>query len=54
MDKYKTFKTTMGHKIRVRMSEEEIAARWIYRFVLVTAPFVGSVLLMTVWMAVGR
>ena len=54
MKGYRTFKTTMGHKIRVRMSEEEIVARWIYRFVLVTAPFVGSVLLMTVWMAVGR
>ena len=54
MKGYKTVKTTMGHKIRVRMSEEEVIAQWIYRVVLVTAPFVCSVLLTVVWMAVGR
>ena len=49
---YRTYKTTMGHKVRVRMSEEEIAARWLYRFALVAVPFISSALLMFVWVKV--
>lgn len=40
--RYRTYKTTMGRKIRVRMSDEEIAARWLYRFALVAVPFITS------------
>lgn len=47
--KYRTFKTTMGHKVRVRMSSEEVAARWIYRFALVAVPFVTSALMFYIW-----
>jgi len=50
---YKTYKTSMGHKVRVRMSQEEIAARWMYRFGLVVIPFVTSALLFFVWVKVG-
>ena len=53
MAKYKTYRTTMGRKVRVRMSDEEVAARWLYRFALVAVPFISSVLLTVVWMAVG-
>ena len=53
MTHYRTYKTTMGHKVRVRMSDEEVAARWLYRFALVAVPFISSVLLTVVWMAVG-
>ena len=50
--RYKTYKTTMGRKIRVRMSDEEIAARWIYRFALVIVPFISSAALFYVWVKV--
>ena len=47
--RYRTYKTTMGRKVRVRMSDEEIAARWIYRFALVAVPFISSALMFYVW-----
>lgn len=50
--RYKTYKTTMGHKVRVRMSDEEIAARWLYRFALVVVPFISSALMFYVWVKV--
>ena len=53
MTVYRTYKTTMGHRIRVRMSREEVAARWLYRFALVTLPFVSSALLFLLWVKVG-
>ena len=53
MTKYKTFKTTMGRKYKVRMSKDEIAEQELYRLVLVTLPFVGSILLTVVWLARG-
>ena len=34
-------------------SDEEVAAQWLYRFALVAVPFISSVLLTVVWMAVG-
>ena len=39
MTRYRTYKTTMGRRIRVRMTEEEIAARWIYGVVIAATPF---------------
>ena len=52
MKGYKTYKTTMGHTVRVRMSQEEVAARWLYRFALVAVPFVTSALMFFVWVKV--
>ena len=40
MEKYKTFKTSMGHKVRMRMSEQEIKERRILNALICTTPFV--------------
>lgn len=53
MNKYRTFKTTMGHKIRVRMSDEEIAERELFHMVLVALPLVTSALMFFLWVKVG-
>lgn len=37
--KYRTYKTTMGRKIRVRMSREEIRERRILAALIVCSPF---------------
>lgn len=37
--KYRTYKTTMGRKIRVRMSREEIRERRIFAAAVVLSPF---------------
>ena len=50
MSQYKTFKTTMGHKIRMRMTEDEIAERELFHITLVLVPFLSTVLLMAVWL----
>ena len=38
--KYRTFKTTSGRKIRVRMSEAEIRERKIFMASIIITPFV--------------
>ena len=38
MDKYRTYKTTLGHKIRVKMSRQEIIERRIFHGLLVAMP----------------
>ena len=48
MKYYKTFKTTMGRKFRVRMSEQEIAERQMFHLVLFALPFFSSILLTAV------
>ena len=48
--KYRTYKTTLGHKVRVRMSDEEVAARWLYGAALVIVPFVSSAVMMFIWL----
>lgn len=47
---YKTLKTSMGRKYRVRMTEDEIMERDLYRLALFALPFFGTVLLMLVWL----
>ena len=47
---YKTMKTTMGHKYRMRMAEDEVAERDLFRLAVVTLPFLGTVALMAVWL----
>ena len=49
MTKYRTFKTSLGHKVRVRMSEEEIAERELFHMVLVLFPFVTGIFMACVW-----
>lgn len=53
MKGYRTFKTTMGHKIRVRMSDDEIAERELFHIVLVVLPLVTSALMFFLWVKVG-
>lgn len=53
MKGYRTFKTTLGHKIRVRMTEEEIAERDLFHIVLVVFPFLASTLLFFLWVKLG-
>ena len=48
--KYRTFKTTMGRKYRVRMTEDEIAERELFNITLVLVPFLSTILLMAVWL----
>ena len=50
MSQYKVLKTTMGRKYKVRMTEDEIAERDLYRMAVVTLPFFGTILLMAVWL----
>ena len=47
---YKTLKTTMGRTYRVRMSEDDVAERDLFRLVLFALPFFGTILLMAVWL----
>ena len=50
---YKTFRTTMGHRIRVRMSAEEIRERKLFRAAVILMPFIGSALTFFLWVKVG-
>lgn len=53
MSQYKTIKTTTGHKIRVRMSEQEVIERTMYRMAITILPFIGSALMFWLWVKVG-
>ena len=44
MKGYRTFRTTMGHKIRVRMSEDEIAELELFHMILFLLPTATLVL----------
>lgn len=41
MEHYKTFKTSMGHKVRMRMSEQEVRERRILTALIWLSPFVA-------------
>lgn len=47
---YRTMKTTMGRKYKVRITEDEVAERIMFRIAIVVLPFVSSVLMMAVWL----
>ena len=49
MKGYRTFKTTMGHKVRVRMSDDEIAERELFHILLILFPFLTGVSMACVW-----
>ena len=53
MKGYKTIKTTLGHKIRVKMSEEEIQEREMFNALVVLLPLIGSALMFFLWVKVG-
>ena len=40
MRQYKTYKTTLGHKYTMRICEDELRERRIFRAVLVLSPLV--------------
>ena len=46
---YKTMKTTMGHKYRVRMAEDSKAERILYWVVLTVLPFITAAGMMLLW-----
>lgn len=48
--KYRTFRTTMGRKYRVRMTDDELAEQELFHIVLILVPFLSTVLLMAVWL----
>ena len=50
---YRTFKTTMGHKIRVRMTAEEIAERSLFHTAIVCVPFLAAVCMFFLWVKMG-
>ena len=50
MKGYRTFKTSMGHKIRVRMTAEEIAERELFHAVLLLLPFLSGALMAAIWL----
>ncbi len=50
MSQYKVLKTTMGRKYKVRMCEDEVAERDLFRLAVVALPFFGTILLMAVWL----
>ena len=53
MKGYKTIKTTLGHKIRVKMSDEEIQEREMFNALVVLMPLIGSALMFFLWVKVG-
>ena len=53
MRNYRTFKTTLGHKIRVRMTAEEIAERSLFHTAIVCVPFMAAVFMFLLWVKMG-
>ena len=51
--RYKTIKTTMGRKYRMRISEDERAERALYNLTIVFLPFVTAALMFFIWVKVG-
>ena len=50
MKGYRTFKTTMGHRIRVKMSDEEIAERELFHMILFLLPSLTFILFAAAWL----
>lgn len=49
--KYKTVKTSLGHKFKVEMKPEEIRERRLMGFALTVVPFLASVGLFWIWVS---
>ena len=52
-EQYKTIKTTLGHKIRVPMSEQEIFEKQLLALMITLFPFVTTALFFFLWVKVG-
>ncbi len=53
MKGYKTIKTTLGHKIRVKMSADEIAERQMFCMAVIVLPLITSAAMFFLWVKVG-
>lgn len=53
MSQYKVQKTSMGHRYYVRMAENEVSERELFRLAVVVVPFIGTVLLLAAWLVRG-
>jgi len=53
MKEYRTFKTSMGNKVRVRMTESEIAERELFHIVLIALPLLASAGMFLLWIKMG-
>jgi hypothetical protein len=49
--RYKTVKTSMGHKFKVEMSAQEIRERRLMGFALTVVPFLASMALFGIWVS---
>ena len=47
--KYRTFKTTMGHRYKVAMDRDELAERELYWIAVTVLPFVSAALMTFLW-----
>ena len=47
---YKTFRTADGRRVRVRMTEDEIAERTLFRMSITVLPFLTAVMMFLVWL----
>ena len=50
---YRIYKTTMGRKYRMRMCEDEVAERWLFRVAVVVLPLFFSMLMTAIWLKGG-
>lgn len=49
--KYKTVKTSMGHKFKVEMKREEIRERRLMGLAVTVVPFLASMALFGIWVS---
>ena len=47
---FRTYKTTLGHKYRMRIAEDEKHERSLFRASVVILPFLASVAMTLVWL----
>ena len=48
--KYRTFRAADGRRVRVEMTEDEIAERTLFRMGITVLPFLTAVLFFLVWL----
>jgi len=52
VSEYKVVKTAMGRKFRVRMDEDEIREKKLFRLAVTLMPLIGSMLMFWLWLEV--
>ena len=48
--KYRTFRAADGRRVRVEMTEDEIAERVLYWIAITVLPFIGAAGMMWLWL----